>query len=358
MKNKRIDDLVCLIKQFKLDYLLIQDPVSIDYLIDEMIYPGERFLGLLLDKKGNKYLILNKLFYLSKNLDLEILWYFDTDDIIEIISKKISNNGVFGVDKMMPAKWLLPLKNILNKMTFVNGSINIDTLRMIKDAQEIDLMRKASKINDQAISELIASINSEVTEMELAHQLEEVYKKYGGEGLSFEPIIAYGRNGADGHHRPSQNKLQAGDSIVIDMGCYYQGYCSDMTRTVFYKTISKEAKIAYELVKKANESAIAMIKPGVKLSDIDYCARNIITEAGYGEFFNHRLGHFIGKEVHEYGDVSSQFDLKVEEGMIFSIEPGIYIKNQFGIRIEDLVLVTKDGCEVLNNYPKDLMVLT
>ena len=141
------------------------------------------------------------------------------------------------------------------------------------------------------------------------------------------------------------------------MGCKYNGYCSDMTRTVFYQEVSEEAKEVYGLVRLANETAEAMIKPGVRLCDIDKAARDIITDAGYGKEFNHRLGHFIGKDVHEYGDVSAVFDMPVEAGMIFSIEPGIYIQGDFGVRIEDLVLVTEDGCEVLNHYSKDLMII-
>ena len=121
--------------------------------------------------------------------------------------------------------------------------------------------------------------------------------------------------------------------------------------------VSEEAKEVYGLVRLANETAEAMIKPGVRLCDIDKAARDIITDAGYGKEFNHRLGHFIGKDVHEFGDVSVNFDLEVKEGMIFSIEPGIYLPGKFGVRIEDLVMVTKDGCKVLNSYPKDLFVI-
>ena len=128
-------------------------------------------------------------------------------------------------------------------------------------------------------------------------------------------------------------------------------------RTVFYKEVSDEQRKVYNLVRQANEAAEAIIKPGVRLCDIDKVARDIITEAGYGKNFNHRLGHFIGRDVHEYGDVSAVFDMPVEAGMIFSIEPGIYIQGDFGVRIEDLVLVTEDGCEVLNSYSKDLLII-
>ena len=148
-----------------------------------------------------------------------------------------------------------------------------------------------------------------------------------------------------------------GDSIVTDIGGLYKGYCSDMTRTVFYKEVSPKQKTVYELVLKAQKAAEAMIKPGVRLCDIDKCARDIIAEGGYTVEFNHRLGHFIGRDVHEWCDVSQNFDLEVQEGMTFSIEPGVYLQGEFGVRIEDLILVTKDGCKVLNSYPKDLRVI-
>ena len=123
-------------------------------------------------------------------------------------------------------------------------------------------------------------------------------------------------------------------------------------------TYQEEEEIkVYEIVKKANEAAEAMIKPGVKLSDIDKCARKVISDEGYGQYFTHRLGHFIGRDVHEWGDVSQNYDIEVQEGMTFSIEPGVYLQGEFGVRIEDLVLVTEDGCKVLNSYPKDLKVI-
>ena len=228
---------------------------------------------------------------------------------------------------------------------------------MKKDKQEQELMIEASRINDLAMNDVIELCSQDLTEEQVAEQLPDIYRKYGAEGNSFEPIVAFGKNGANPHHGNDDSRLQPGDSIIIDMGCKYKGYCSDMTRTVFYKQISEQALEVYDLVKKDNEAAEAMIKPGVKLCEIDKVARDLISEAGYGKQFNHRLGHFIGRDVHEYGDVSSQFEMEVEEGMIFSIEPGVYLEGQFGVRVEDLVLVTKDGCRVLNSYTKDVQII-
>ena len=196
------------------------------------------------------------------------------------------------------------------------------------------------------------------TEKELEEKFVSIYAAHGCSDVSFTPIVGFSANAADPHHENDGTKLEKGMCVLIDVGGVYDGYCSDMTRTFFTAPPTEEQETVYNLVRKANETAEALVRPGVKLCDIDRAAREVIEKAGYGEYFYHRLGHFIGLEDHEYGDVSSAFDRPVEEGMCFSIEPGIYLEGKFGVRIEDLVIVTKDGCEVLNHYPKELTVLS
>lgn len=357
MNKERIDGVVANMKEAGLDYLLISEPSSIDYLIDYVNNPGERMYVLMLGTKGDHKLFFNKLFFVDKDLGIDIVWHSDVDDATQTIVDNLKDAKKIGVDKHWSANFLLDLMEKLPDVKFINGSKCVDYKRMVKDDHEQQLMIEASRINDQAIHEVIHQVSLGLSELEVAAKLGDIYSKFGGEGNSFDAIIAYGANGANPHHENDASCLKPGDSIIIDMGCKYQGYCSDMTRTVFYKEVSQEAKEVYELVKAANEAAEAMIKPGVKLCDIDKTARDLITKAGYGKEFNHRLGHFIGKDVHEYGDVSVNFDLEVQEGMIFSIEPGVYLPGKFGVRIEDLVLVTKDGCKVLNSYTKDLIVI-
>lgn len=353
----RLDKICLNMKKDSLDSLLISDPVSIDYLLGYSNHPGERLYVLLVDQLGNKVLFLNKLFYVDQNIDATIEYYSDTDNPLEIIGKYLKKCRRLGIDKDFPAKFLLPLQRILDDCHFYIGSHCMDYVRMIKDINEQIVMMESSKINDHAMQDVLNLTVKGFNEEEIASKIPSIYKKYGATSISFEPIIAFGKNGANPHHENSKEILQAGDSILIDMGCVYLDYCSDMTRTFFYKEVSDEQRTVYNLVRKANESAIAKIKPGVRLCDIDKTARDIITQGGYGAFFTHRLGHFIGRSVHEYGDVSSNFDMEVVPGMIFSIEPGVYIKDHFGVRIEDLVLVTNDGCKVLNNYPKDLIIV-
>ena len=357
MNKERIDGVVANMKEAGLDYLLISEPSSIDYLIDYVNNPGERMYVLMLGAKGDHKLFFNKLFFVDKDLGIDIVWHSDVDDAIQTIVDNLKEVKKIGIDKHWSANFLLDLMEKLPDVKFVNGSKCVDYKRMVKDAHEQQLMIEASIINDKAMNEMIKQVALDLSEVEVASKLKDIYQKLGATDISFDTIVAYGKNGANPHHENDESRLKPGDSIIIDMGCKYQGYCSDMTRTVFYKEVSQEAKEVYELVKAANEAAEAIIKPGVKLCDIDKTARDLITKAGYGKEFNHRLGHFIGKDVHEYGDVSVNFDLEVQEGMIFSIEPGVYLAGKFGVRVEDLVLVTKDGCKVLNSYTKDLIVI-
>ena len=164
--------------------------------------------------------------------------------------------------------------------------------------------------------------------------------------------MSFGANAGDPHHESDDTVLKRGDVVLFDIGGRRCNYCSDMTRTFFWGEPDEETARIYDIVRRANEAAEALIKPGVRLCDLDAAARSLITAAGYGEYFNHRLGHFIGQTDHEKGDVSSANTAVAKPGMIFSIEPGIYLPGEFGVRIEDLVLVTETGCEVLNRNDK------
>lgn len=359
MKNNgRFNKVIEKMKKMKMDYMVISEPSSIEYLCEIKNHPGERMYALLIDAKhGEHRLLLNKLFYIPQDVGIEKIWFSDTDNSIQMLADCIDNASTIGIDKHWSAHFLLDLQALKTDCHFMNGSKCIDEVRQIKEKEEIDLMIKASLINDEAIAKLIATIQPDDTELSLSGRLLDIYKSLGASGHSFSPIVAFGKNGADPHHGNDHTSIQEGDSIIIDMGCLYQGYCSDMTRTYFYKSVSDKQKEVYEIVRDANLKAQAIIKPGVRLCDIDATARDYIASKGYGEYFTHRLGHFIGRDVHEYGDVSSQFDMEVQEGMIFSIEPGVYLPGEFGVRVEDLVVVTKDGCMSLNHYTKELQVV-
>ena len=357
MNNNRITRIMQELEKTGISQMLIVDPMSIFYLTDVRNYPGERFYALLLRKDKTPVYFLNNLFTIPQDVGAEKVWYSDTDPVMEIVAPYIDHSTPLGVDKDLKARFLLPLMELNAAPAFVNTSLAVDTVRGIKDAEEQEKMREASRINDLAMAELKKLVHEGVTENEIADQLLDIYIALGAEGFSFGPLVAFGANAADPHHGPDDTVLKDGDVVLFDVGCIKNGYCSDMTRSFYYKSITDEHRVIYEAVREANEAAIAKIKPGVPLKELDLAARDLITEKGYGPNFNHRLGHFIGLSEHEFGDVSSVNETLAVPGMIFSIEPGIYVTGDTGVRIEDLVLVTEDGCEVLNHFPKTLEVL-
>ncbi|SCY36893.1 M24 family metallopeptidase [Alkaliphilus peptidifermentans] len=359
MENLRLQKVLQEMKVNSIPHMIITDPASIYYLTNKWISPGERLLALYLTESGNHKLLINELFPLTEEIGIEKIWYKDTDYPVKILAKFIDTALIktIGIDKNWPSRFLLQLMELKSDYNFVNGSFIIDTIRMIKDTKEIELMKEASSLNDCAIEKVIGLIAGDSSEKEICNKLIDIYDSLGTDGPSFDPIIAFGANCSDPHHEPDGSSPKPGDSVIIDIGCKKSFYCSDMTRTVFYKSVSEEGRRVYNIVKEANARAIATVKPGVRFCDIDIAARSYIEEMGYGKYFTHRTGHSIGLEVHDEGDVSSTNTNVVLPGMIFSIEPGIYLPGGFGVRIEDLVVVTDDGCLVLNNYTKELTII-
>lgn len=357
MKQNRIDRIMTELEKAGVSQMLIVDPLSIYYLTGVYNEPFERFFGLLLRRDGHHFFFLNNLFSIPQEVGAEKVWYSDTDPVMDIVASYVDHTSPLGVDKDLKARFLLPLMEKQAATAFVNTSLAIDTVRGIKDEEEQEKMRAASHINDLAIAELKKLVHPGVTEKEIAEQLLGIYLSLGADGFSFEPLIAFGANAADPHHGPDDTVLKEGDVILFDVGCIKDGYCSDMTRSFYYKSVTDTHREVYETVKAANEAAIAKIRPGVPLKELDLTARNLITDKGYGPQFNHRLGHFIGLSEHEFGDVSAVNETPAVPGMIFSIEPGIYLTGDTGVRIEDLVLVMEEGCEVLNHYSKELEIL-
>lgn len=340
--------------QRKIDALLVSDPLSIFYFTGIHVNPMERLFALYFEK-GETVLFANTLFCI-KNADCKVVLYSDGINTEDFLSAHILKQGTLGIDGMWPARFLIPLMKKIPDVNFVCGSECVDSLRGCKDAQEISLMKTAAAIADDCLQKAFSFIHDGVTEKEVASYIDSLFAKAGAEP-SFETIVSFGKNAADPHHVPDGTKPSRGDVVLIDLGCKKNGYCSDMTRTSFFLTAPKEVAQIHDIVRRANEYAKSIIKPGVALKDIDSAARNLIEEAGYGKNFTHRLGHFCGMTDHEAGDVSQGSTLTAREGMIFSIEPGIYIEGKTGIRIEDLVLVTKDGCESLNKLDSHWHIL-
>lgn len=356
MNNSRIDRVLAEMKKMNLEQMLLADPLSIQYLTGVHVGPGERLYAFLLKADGNHVFFLNRLFHVEK-MQYRQVWYSDTDDVIGMIAGEINAGAPLGIDKIWPARFLLPLMERCPQMKAVLASDCVDDCRACKDEQEKELMREASRINDRVIERAAAFIREGMTEKQVAAFIDAEYEKEGCSGPSFTTIVSFGANAADPHHEPDDTVLKEGDCIIIDMGCKKNGYCSDMTRTYFCKKVSPFQEQIHDLVRRANEKAESIIKPGVRLCDIDAAARDLIAQEGYGPQFTHRLGHFIGMDVHEKGDVSAANTAAAKPGMIFSVEPGVYLEGNVGVRIEDLVLVTEDGCEILNSVDKNWKII-
>ena len=233
----------------------------------------------------------------------------------------------------------------------------IDAFRATKEPWEIELMRKAQAITDQTFSELCKIIQAGMTEKELEAELLYRLYKHGAEGPSFDPIVVSGPNTSLPHGVPGERKLEFGDFITIDFGCIYGGYCSDMTRTVALGFVSEEMDKVYKTVLKAQLAGIAATKAGVAGRDIDGTARKVIADAGYGDYFGHGYGHSLGIPIHEAPNANTRNDQPMPAGAVVSAEPGIYLPGKFGVRIEDVTVITETGCEVLTKSPKNLIIL-
>lgn len=357
MYEQRIAQVLQNMKERGLEQILISDPPSIFYLTGRWILPNERLLALYLNQNGEHKLFVNKLFTVDGDIGMEKVWFSDTDPGCQIIASYTDHRKPLGIDKKMAARFLLELMELGAASGYKNGSECVDAARRVKDADEKEKMILASQLNDQAMEQFRGLIREGVTELEIAAGMNAIYKELGTEGPSFGPLVSFGANAAIGHHKPDNTVLKAGDCVLFDVGCKKNSYCSDMTRTFFYKSASEKGREVYETVLKANLAAQAAMKPGMKFCEVDKVARDIITEAGYGPYFTHRLGHCIGIEVHDAGDVSATNQDVVREGMIFSCEPGIYLPGELGVRIEDLMLMTADGAVSLNHVSKELEII-
>lgn len=360
MYEKRITNVIAKMKENGLTQIIVTDKMSIFYLTGCKINSVERIICLYINVDKTVKLIVNKLFLSSlKNIkSCECIVYLDGENPIQILGDIINKNEKIGVDKNWPSSHLINLSNYIKTFDFVNSSFVIDEIRQVKDEVEQEYMKESSRINDSTMEEVKNLLKEGVTEKQIADKILEIYSKLGADGVAFEPIVAFGKNTTEPHHEPDSTVLKQGDCIVIDIGCVKNDYLSDMTRTFVCGKPREEQEKIYEIVKEANLRGIKAAKVGARMCDVDFAARSYIEEQGYGQYFIHSTGHSIGLEVHEVGSASRSNETVIKEGQIFSVEPGIYIPElEIGVRIEDLVLITKDGLELLNSYTKELLTV-
>jgi len=292
-------------------------------------------------KQAPDFTIIN---YTTEGLYNEINKFIEKENVKRLAfeAEQLSFNDYKKYEEMINAH-LIPTNKI------------VEDIRKIKDIDEIESIKKAVDIGDKAFNHILSFLKEGISEREIALELEYFMKKNGASDLSFSTIVASGAFSSLPHWEPGERRLQNGDFLVMDFGCIYKGYCSDMTRTVVIGKASSKQKEIYNIVLEAQKAALEAIKPFKKGKEIDKISRDYIENKGYGQYFGHGLGHCVGMEIHE----NPRFSINEEEeflpGMVVTVEPGIYIPDFGGVRIEDLVVITKDGIDNLTKSPKELI---
>ncbi|MBO4493655.1 MAG: aminopeptidase P family protein [Ruminococcus sp.] len=260
----------------------------------------------------------------------------------------------------MTVKDLNAYEHFFSQIHFVHDdslSTAISALRMVKDERELEYIKKAQEIAEAAYDKILCFIKPGVTERETALELNRLMFELGAEDLSFDTIVLSGANTSMPHGVPSDKKIEDGEFVLMDFGAVYNGYHSDMTRTVCVGQPDAEMKKVYDTVLSAQLAALKAAKAGMTGSELDRIARDIIDRAGYGSCFGHSLGHGVGMEIHEKPNASTNYKLPLNEGAVITVEPGIYLAGKFGVRIEDFVILTENGCENLTKSAKSLITL-
>jgi Xaa-Pro aminopeptidase len=233
----------------------------------------------------------------------------------------------------------------------------VEELALRKDDSEVALITMAIRVTEQVFQRVLPLLRPGVRELEIAAEISYLHRRLGAEGDAFEPIVASGERGALPHARPTRRKLRKGDLVTLDFGCTVAGYCADLTRTVAIGRASRRAREVYRAVLAAQEEALAAARPGMLARDLDRVARSHLARAGLGRYFSHSLGHGIGLRIHERPRVAPRSPERLEAGSVITIEPGVYLPGELGVRIEDDLVLTGDGGRVLTSVPKELMVL-
>ncbi|MFD0845979.1 M24 family metallopeptidase [Streptococcus saliviloxodontae] len=292
----------------------------------------------------------------SITADFDII---ETRAALEEIAKLLGGSDIktIGFDEQVTYADYQHLLRVFAEYDLKAQSLFLEDLRMIKDASEIAAIRKACQISDKAFIDVLDFIKpGQTTEMAVNHFLDARMRHYGAECASFEFIVASGYRSAMPHGVASDKVIQSGETLTLDFGCYYDHYVSDMTRTVHVGHVTDEEHRIYETVLAANQALIEAAKAGVTYRQFDQIPRQVIKDAGFGDYFTHGIGHGIGLDIHEYPYFGTS-DETIKPNMVLTDEPGIYIPDKYGVRIEDDLLITEDGCEVLTLAPKELIVI-
>lgn len=336
-----------------IDALLVSVGSDLPYLTDYRAFPLERITALVLPVDGDPALFVPTLEAPRVKTTVEVVSWDETDDPIARIARLLPAEGKIAVGDQMWAAFLIAFQGHLPAASFVSAEELMASLRIIKEPGEIDALRDAAHGVDRVAEELSEVRFSGKTEREISRTITDMTIAAGHDSVSFA-IVASGPNGASPHHEPSDRVVRERDAIVVDFGGRVRGYGSDTTRMYCVGTPPDGFEEAYAVLQEAQKAAVDAVRPGVAAERIDAAARTIIDDAGYGEYFIHRLGHGIGLDAHEQPYLVEGNDQVIRAGMAFSIEPGIYIPDRWGMRIEDIVVATGGGVDRLNRSSRAL----
>lgn len=356
----RIGKLQQLLKKNNIEALFITDPFNIRYLANFTGTNGQIFVT------PEKCLFFTDFRYRAvakKVLPINIRFIEVKNGLKPFLTLNsfLKKKGIKTVN--FEEKHLTVLRYRKLKKMFASGGIRIkfkpaqnivESLREIKSKEELRYIIKAQRIAEKVFLEVKNSLQPGKTEMDIAMEIEQLGQKFGADGISFPAIVGFSKNSASPHHQNTNRRLKKGDIVLIDMGMKYKGYCSDMTRMIFTKKPTPIEQKIYSIVLEAQEKAIKRLMAGVKASAADKLARAVIQKEGYGKYFGHSLGHGIGLEVHEGPTLSANYHQSLPENTIVTVEPGIYLENFFGVRIEDMVLIQSNGVKNLTKIPKEI----
>lgn len=361
MSTERVSRLAQELRGKGFDAYFCWSPVSMTYLFGFGEGAGERFLTLAVRSDGTVRAICPALSatQVRRSGIADVRPWKDGDDPLahfcDLADDWNLRNAQLAVDDELPAHMLLSMQKTLPSANFAPGSALLSTLMRVKDPEELDLMRQAARIADDALAAGLAALKPGATELDVEEALTSEMRRRGGKPAFC--IVAAGANGAEPHHLSDETVLKRGDVVVLDFGCTVGGYYSDITRMAAVGEASDEAKAIYRLVREAHMAGRSAIRPGVAAEQIDAAARRVIDDAGHGELFMHRLGHGIGMKGHEDPNMVMGNKHGLEVGNCFSIEPGVYFPGRFGVRIENIVTVTENGHESFNEEPSEELTI-
>ena len=358
--NQRIDVARRVMDARGVDALCLSVGSDLPYLTGYRAMPLERVTMLVVPREGRAHLVVPGLEaprVLVQDDTFDVVGWAESDDPIALIDGFLEEAATVAIGDETWTRFVLELQDANPSRAYAGASDLMAELRMRKSQDEIDKLRRAARTVDQVVDEMADVQFSGHTERSIARELIERTTSLGHDTMDFW-IVASGPNGASPHHEPCDRVIEHGDAVVVDFGGRQDEYCSDTTRMFVVGTAPYGFDAAYEVLREAQGAAVDAVRPGVTAESIDAVARDIITDGGYGDLFIHRLGHGIGMDTHEHPYIIQGNEQVLEPGMAFSIEPGIYTPAEWGMRIEDIVAVTEDGVERLNQSDRSYRVVT